>query len=246
MPSRFSTGHKDKYFGDFKERNKPMGTTVTFRRPDGQACTGFYAADDPEENAPGMVVIQEWWGLNEQIKGVANRLTKAGYRALVPDLYRGKVTLEAAEAEHFMGDLDFGDAAAQDIRGAVQYLKSKTSKTGVIGFCMGGVLAILAAVYVKEADAAVSWYGLPPEEAADTGTIKIPVQGHFALKDQYFTPNQVDALEARFKAGQVDYEIYRYGADHAFGNETGEHYDPKATELAWQRSLDFLKKHLEP
>jgi carboxymethylenebutenolidase len=154
--------------------------------------------------------------------------------------------LAAAEAEHFMGDLDFGDAATQDIRGAVQYLKSKAPKTGVIGFCMGGVLSILAAVYVNEADAAVSWYGLPPEDAADTRTIKIPVQGHFALKDQYFTPSQVDALEARFKTGQVDYEIYRYHADHAFGNETGEHYDPEAAELAWQRSLDFLHKHLQP
>jgi carboxymethylenebutenolidase len=99
---------------------------------------------------------------------------------------------------------------------------------------------------VKEADAAVSWYGLPPEEAADTGTIKIPVQGHFALKDQFFTPAQVDKLEARLKAGQVVYEIYRYPADHAFGNETGDHYDPEAARLAWQRTLDFLSRHLKP
>lgn len=223
-----------------------MGKTVTFKRPDGQACTGYYAATGSGEDAPGVVVIQEWWGLNEQIKGVAKRLTEAGFQALVPDLYRGKVTLEAAEAEHLMGDLDFKDAATQDIRGAVQYLKSNTQKTGVIGFCMGGVLSILAAVYVKEAEAAVSWYGLPPEAAADTGTIKIPVQGHFALKDQFFTPAQVDELEASFKTGQVDYEIYRYEADHAFGNETGDHYDPEAARLAWQRTFDFLSRHLKP
>jgi carboxymethylenebutenolidase len=223
-----------------------MGKTVKFKRPDGQECTGYYAVTSTGEDAPGMVVIQEWWGLNEQIKGVANRLTEAGYRALVPDLYRGKVTLEAAEAEHLMGDLDFRDAATQDIRGAVQYLKSNTRKTGVIGFCMGGVLSILAAVYVKEADAAVSWYGLPPEEAADISTIKIPMQGHFALKDPFFTPTQVDILEARFKTGQVDYAIYRYQADHAFGNETGDHYDPEAAKLAWQRTFDFLEKHLKP
>jgi len=223
-----------------------MSGKVTFKRPDGQACAGYYAVGSAGEEAPGMVVIQEWWGLNEQIKGVANRLAEAGYRALVPDLYRGKVTLEAAEAEHFMGDLDFKDAATQDIRGAVQYLKSKTRKTGVIGFCMGGVLSILAAVYVKEADAAVSWYGLPPQEAADPGAIKIPVQGHFALKDQFFTAAQVDALEAQFRANQVDYEIYRYQADHAFGNETGDHYDPEAAGLAWRRTLDFLEKYLKP
>ena len=223
-----------------------MGKTVTFKRPDGQDCSGYYAPAKSGETVAGMVVIQEWWGLNEQIKGVAQRLTEAGYRVLVPDLYRGKVTLEAAEAEHLMGDLDFKDAATQDIRGALQHLKSNTRKTAVIGFCMGGVLSILAAVYVKEADAAVSWYGLPPEEAADIATIKIPLQGHFALKDPYFTPAQVDSLETRLKAGRVVYEIYRYPADHAFGNETGDHYDEVAANLAWQRTLDFLRKHLTP
>ena len=125
-------------------------------------------------------------------------------------------------------------------------LKSNTRKTGVIGFCMGGVLSILAAVYVNEADAAVSWYGLPSEEAADTAAIKIPLQGHFALKDPFFTPAQVDKLEERLKAGHVVYEIYRYPADHAFGNETGDHYDAEAAGLAWQRTLDFLRKHLRP
>jgi carboxymethylenebutenolidase len=91
----------------------------------------------------------------------------------------------------------------------------------------------------------VSWYGLPPEEAADVSTIKIPLQGHFALKDPYFTPAQVDRLEARLKKGHVAYEIYRYQADHAFGNETGERYDPEAAKLAWQRSVDFLGKYLK-
>jgi carboxymethylenebutenolidase len=228
------------------ERNGHMGKRVTFKRPDGKECTGYYEVPSSAEEAPGMVVIQEWWGLNEQIRGAANRLAEAGYRALVPDLYRGKVTLEAAEAEHLMAGLDFRNAATQDIRGAVQHLKSNTRKTGVIGFCMGGVLSILAAVYVKEADAAVSWYGLPPEEAADVSTIKIPLQGHFALKDRFFTPAQVDILEARLKKGRVAYEIYRYQADHAFGNETGDHYDPEAAKLAWQRTFDFLEKHLKP
>lgn len=222
-----------------------MGRTVTFKRPDGKECTGYYEVSSSTKEAPGLVVIQEWWGLNEQIKGVANRLAEAGYRTLVPDLYRGKVTLDAAEAEHFMGGLDFKDAATQDIRGAVKYLESDARKTGVIGFCMGGVLSVLAAVYVKEADAAVSWYGLPPEEAADVSAIKIPVQGHFALKDPYFTAAQVDRLEAGLKKGHVLYEIYRYQADHAFGNETGERYDPEAARLAWQRTVDFLEKHLK-
>ena len=144
-----------------------------------------------------------------------------------------------------MSNLDFGDAAAQDIRGAVQYLKWTSPRVAVIGFCMGGVLSILAAVYAKETDAAVSWYGVPPEEAADTGTIKIAIQGHFALEDEHFTPAQVDALESRLKEGKVNYEFYRYQAQHGFGNETGERHDPEATKLAWQRTLNFLARHIK-
>ena len=98
-----------------------MGTMITYQRPDGQSVNGYLAGPT---TAQGIVVIQEWWGLNDQIKGVADRLAAAGYRALVPDLYRGKLALEANEAEHLMNDLNFGDAAGQDIRGAVQYLKS--------------------------------------------------------------------------------------------------------------------------
>jgi carboxymethylenebutenolidase len=93
---------------------------ITFKRPDGKDCSAFFVEPSAESRAPGLVVIQEWWGLNDQIKGVANRLAQAGYRVLVPDLYRGKVGLDAKEAEHLMTNLNFGDAATQDILGAVQ------------------------------------------------------------------------------------------------------------------------------
>ena len=222
-----------------------MGKKITFKRPDGKESTGYYAIPSAGENAPGVVIIQEWWGLNDQIKGVANRLAEIQYRALVPDLYKGTVTLEVAEAEHLMGNLDFGDAATQEIRGAVQYLKENSSKVAVLGFCMGGALSILTAVHVKEANAVVCWYGIPPEEAADPSTIKIPLQGHFAQEDEFFPPTQVDALEARLKKGNVTYEIYRYQAKHAFGNETGDNHNPEATKLAWQRTVDFLAKHIK-
>ena len=122
-----------------------MGELISFTRPDGQALNGYLVEPAQGAAAPGLVVIQEWWGLNDQIKGVAERLAGAGYRALVPDLYRGKLALEANEAEHLMNDLDFADAAGQDIRGAVQYLKtSGSSKVGVTGFCMGGALTVLS------------------------------------------------------------------------------------------------------
>jgi carboxymethylenebutenolidase len=176
---------------------------------------------------------------------VADRLAGIGYRALVPDLYQGKVTLDAAEAEHMMKNLKFGDATNQDIRGAAQYLKEAGTKVGVMGFCMGGALTVLAAVYVREVDAAVCWYGAPPEAVADTRTIAVPFQGHFARQDQFFLPSQIEAFEARLKQGKVRYELYWYDANHAFGNETGPFYDREAEKLAWKRSTDFLAKHLK-
>src|SRR3989304_3887950 len=115
-----------------------MGKTISYKRPDGKSVNGYLAEPAQGASAPGVVVIQEWWGLNDQIKGVADKLAKAGYRALVPDLYRGKSTVDAKEAEHLMQGLNFGDAAGQDVRGAGQYLKGKRRKVGVTGFCMGG------------------------------------------------------------------------------------------------------------
>ena len=138
---------------------------IQYSRPDGQIVNSYLAEPANPSNAPAIVVIQEWWGLNEQIKGVADQLAKAGYRALVPDLYRGQLALEAHEAEHLMQGLNFGDAAGQDIRGAVQYLKKMGSpKVAVTGFCMGGALTVLSAWNVPELDATVVWYVYPPLE----------------------------------------------------------------------------------
>jgi carboxymethylenebutenolidase len=224
-----------------------MGEMISFKRPDGKDCSGYYAKPAAGDNAPGIVVIQEWWGLHDQIKGVANRLADLGYRAVVPDLYRGKVTVEVAEANHMMTNLNFGDAAGQDVRGAVQHLKKASAKVGAVGFCMGGALTVLAAVFVKELNAASSWYGFPPEGAADVKTISIPIQFHFASKDQFFTPDQARALEAKLKEGKVSFESHWYEANHGFGNEANliNTYDAEAAKLAWQRTVDFFAKHLQ-
>src|SRR5712692_8205621 len=144
-------------FTDYAREEIAMGKTVSFIRPDGKSVNGYLAEPAGAGKAPGMVVIQEWWGLNDQIRGVADKLAKAGYRALVPDLYRGKTAVDAKEANHLMTGLNFGDAAGQDIRGAVQHLKAASPKVGVTGFCMGGALTLLAAVNVPEANAAVIW-----------------------------------------------------------------------------------------
>lgn len=231
-----------------------MGQTVSFTRPDGQALQGYLAEPARAAGAPGLVVIQEWWGLNDQIRGVADRLAAAGYRALVPDLYRGKSTVEAEEAHHLMSHLDFGDAATQDVRGAVQFLKAGGSaKVGVTGFCMGGALTLLAAVHVREIDAAVPWYGLPPLQAVDAGAITAPLLGHWAVRDEFFKIADVDALEARLREAGRTVEFHRYDCKHAFANETqtpGHEtlpalgYDAAAAALAWQRTEAFLARHL--
>ncbi len=230
-----------------------MGKTVSFNRPDGKSVNGYLSEPTAGAKAPGIVVIQEWWGLNDQIRGVADKLAKAGYRALVPDLYRGKEAVDAKEANHLMTGLNFGDAASQDIRGAVQYLKKTGSaKAGVTGFCMGGALTVLSAVNVPEMDAGVIWYGYPPLEYVDASKIKAPLLGHWATQDQAFAIGGVDKLEEKLRAAKVSFEFHRYNCKHAFANETADSkgldmlkYDAKAAEQAWKRTMDFLAKHIK-
>jgi len=229
-----------------------MGTTVSFQRPDGSSVQGYLAEPAQVANAPAIVVIQEWWGMNDQIRGVAERLATAGYQALVPDLYRGKSTVEAEEAHHLMDGLNFGDAASQDIRGAVQFLKARAPKVGVTGFCMGGALTLLALTQAPEIDAGVVWYGCPPLEYIDAGKIKAPVMGHWGTQDQFFTIDTVALLEEKLTAAGVATEFHRYLAHHAFANETAvgpkripaTQYDAVWAQQAWDRTLRFFGRTL--
>jgi carboxymethylenebutenolidase len=227
---------------------------ISFKRPDGNSVEAYLAEPANPTNAPGVVVIQEWWGLDDEIKNVAKRLAEAGYRALVPDLYRGKLALEANEAEHLMNDLNFGDAASQDIRGAVQYLKATGSaKVAVTGFCMGGALTVLSAGLVPECDGTVVWYGYPPLEYVDASAIKKPMLAHWALNDEFFSIAGVDQLEEKLKAAGVHYDFQRYDAKHAFANPKSDarglpplQYNSAAADLAWDRTMTFLKAQLTP
>jgi carboxymethylenebutenolidase len=229
-----------------------MGTTISFTRPDGKMVEGYAAEPLGKPGAPGIVIIQEWWGVNQQIRGVADRLAAAGYLALVPDLYRGKCTVEAEEAHHLMTGLNFGDAASQDIRGAVQFLKARGNKVGITGFCMGGALTLLALCMAPEVDAAVVWYGCPPLEYLDAAKIKAPLQAHWATQDEFFPIATVDKLQEKLEAAHVRFEFYRYLAHHAFANETavGPHripqtqYDPVWSEQAWDRTSRFFGRWL--
>jgi carboxymethylenebutenolidase len=152
-----------------------------------------------------------------------------------------------------MTNLNFADAASQDVRGAAQHLKaSGSAKVGVTGFCMGGALTLLSAVTIPEADAAVTWYGHPPLEYVDASKIKAPLMGHWATEGAAFPIAKVDELEKKLRDAHVNFEFHRYNAKHAFANETADSknlpflkYDAAAADLAWRRTMDFLAKHLK-
>jgi carboxymethylenebutenolidase len=216
-----------------------MGSMIDFARPDGDRSKGYLATAG--QGRPGVVVIQEWWGLNDQICGVADRFARAGYNALAPDLYKGRVTAKADEANHLMTGLDFADATNQDLRGAAQHLKAQSAKLAVMGYCMGGTLTIAAAVHVPEFAAGVCFYGIPPKDFTDPAKIRAPLQGHFANQDDWCTPAAVDDLERALRATAAAHEIYRYDAAHAFANERSPAYDVACANLAWERMAEFLR-----
>ena len=223
-----------------------MGEVIEFERPDVGRCPA-YLAKSSSVGGPSIVVIQEWWGLNDQIKRTADRFAEAGFNALAPDLFRGKGARygEQSEASHLMSGLNFIDAAEQDVRGAVQYLKQESAKVGVTGFCMGGALTIVAAVKVPEMDAGACFYGVPPPQIADSRSIAIPMIYHFADRDDWVTPKVVSDLETAVEGSKSAHTIYRYDAEHAFMNEARpEVYDAALAKTAWDRTLDFFKKTL--
>lgn len=222
-----------------------MGTQITFKRADGKDTEG-YLAKAGRDHAPGVIVIQEWWGLQDQIKGMCDRLARAGYEALAPDLYGG-VTVpyhDSQKANREMSSLDFLDAVDNIVRGAAAYLSQSGAKVGLTGFCLGGAVTVIGAVRVPEIAAACCFYGVPPREAAKPEDIRIPFQGHFASKDDWCTPEVVGALESDLKKSKAKWELFRYDADHAFMNEQRTVHDRAAAELAWGRMLSFWRSHL--
>jgi carboxymethylenebutenolidase len=223
-----------------------MGAEITFKRPDGGDAKG-YLTNAARGDAPGLVVIQEWWGLSEQIKAICDRFALAGFDALAPDLFKGVVVPyhDTERAQKEMMSLNFIDATEQTVRGAVQYLRRNGANVGIAGFCMGGAVAVIGAAKIPELTAAVSFYGIPPEQAVKPAEVKIPLQGHFANHDDFITPKAVNDFEEALQAAGKDVELFRYDANHAFVNEQRMAvHDRHAAELAWSRATAFLKKHL--
>jgi len=220
-----------------------MGQMISLARPDGGALDAYVS--DIEKGRAGVIVLQEWWGLNDHIKSIVDRFQFEGFNAVAPDLYHGRVTKDADEASHMMNGLDFPGAVHEDITATLAWLKDSSLKVAVMGFCMGGALTIAAAARLSGLDAAVCFYGMPPKAFADPKDIKIPLQGHFATKDDWVTPAVVADMEASMTAAGNPPEAYSYEADHAFFNRTRpEVYDAQASELAWTRMMVFLRKAL--
>ena len=220
-----------------------MGKTITFLRLDGTPCQGFFAGEG--KGRPGIVVIQEWWGLNAYICSVVERLASEGFNALAPDLYCGRVAQSREEASRLRDGLDNAVAVQQDIRGAAVHLKTLGSQTvGVVGYCLGGALSIATAVHVPEIDAAVCYYGIPSPDLADPAEVGIPFLGHFATRDTWCTPEAVHQLEIAMGSKGQHPTFYHYEADHAFSNRfRPDVYDPVSAEQAWERTVAFLKTH---
>jgi carboxymethylenebutenolidase len=226
-----------------------MGETVSFAS-NGDTASGYLAAP-ASGTGPGVLVLQEWWGLAPQLKRVCDRLAAEGFVALAPDLYHGELAQhdEMDKAAHLMNTMPM-DRVARDMGAAVDYLRDKTGgKVGVIGFCMGGMLTLVVAA--QEGDkigAAVPFYGAPLGEGApDLSGITAPVQGHFAENDDFFPPEAVAELCGRLQAQGKDcnFEVHP-GTGHAFANEDdplGTH-DEAVAKKTWASSVQFLHKHL--
>jgi len=220
--------------------------------PSADATAHGYLAVPASGSGPGLVVIQEWWGLTEHIKDVTDRFAAEGFVALAPDLFGGPTTHDSDEAGQLMQDLPV-ERAARDLSGAVDFLlghDAVTSSTvGAVGFCMGGgFVLVMAAQQGDRVGAAVPFYGVGGYDQVDLAGITAPVLGHFGSEDGFAPPAQVDALEAELQAkSQGSVEIVRYaGAGHAFFNDENllGTYDADLAALAWSRTVEFVRTHV--
>ncbi|WP_394838248.1 dienelactone hydrolase family protein [Pendulispora rubella] len=224
-----------------------MTTRVEFAGKNGETVKGDLALPEGSAKAPAVIVLQEWWGVNDHIRSIATRLASAGFLAIAPDLYDGEevpLTNEARASERMDG-LDWGRAISQ-IAAAVAYAKShprSTGKVGVTGFCMGGALSFVTATQLEGLSAVVPFYGIPPK--AEYAKVTAPILTHVAKHDQWVTPEKADAVKRELESHGKSIELHVYDADHAFFNDTrAKVYSAENAKVAWDRTIAFLKKHL--
>ena len=223
------------------------GKMVNFSS-NGGTGSGYLAIPD-KGTGPGVLVIQEWWGLVDHIKDVCDRFANEGYVALAPDLYHGKTTRSPDEAGKLMMAMQI-DEAEKDLRGAIKFLinheASTADKVGTVGFCMGGALSLYAATKNPRVGACVVFYGGHPNVKPDLANLQAPMLGIYAERDGSVTPESVRELERQLKALGKSVEVNIYpGVDHAFFNDQrADVYNAKAAADAWRRTIEFFSKHL--
>ncbi|HRC57390.1 MAG: dienelactone hydrolase family protein [Myxococcales bacterium] len=208
-------------------------------------ASGALAMPGGEAKAPAVVVLQEFWGLNEHIESIADRWAAAGFLALAPDLYRGQVTTDSNRASKLMDSLDRARALS-DIAGAAAFLRSQprcNGKVGVTGYCLGGAFAFAAAATLEGIDAAVPFYGIPP--GVDWSKVSAPIQAHFSRTDGWARAEVAEQVQSVLQAQGCTMELFIYDAPHAFCNDTRpDVYSPDAASAAWQRAVAFMQQHL--
>ena len=224
-----------------------MTKRVSFTTKAG-TCEGEIAEPSGSGKVGALVVIQEWHGINAEMKKKVERFAAEGFLAIAPDLYHGKIATNDDEAGKLMNALDFGKAVTE-IGGAAQFLKEharSNGKVGVIGFCLGGALTIATAANVPGLTCVVPFYGLPDLSKIDLGKITAPMQAHFAGKDDWASPDKARAMAKDLQAKGKSVELHVYeDAGHAFMRDTDpSKYHEASAKKAWERALAFLHTHL--
>jgi len=218
--------------------------------PTGAGPTPGYLAAPDGERGPGTIVMQEWWGLDDHVRSICDRLAGEGFFALAPDLYRGETTTQPSEAEQKMMALSM-EKVEHDMCGAAEFLAAQPGVEGervaAVGFCLGGGLSVWAAAACPNVGAAVTYYYVMPHGKPDFSQIDGPVLGHFGTADEFVPVEAAEALESELRAAGVEASFHYYeGAGHAFFNDTDRlgTYDEAAAQLSWERTVDFLRSAL--
>ena len=220
------------------------GGPVTYGELNGKELQGYLSQPaDAGEDLPALIVIHEWWGLNDNVKGMADRLAAEGYRALAVDLYEGKVAADVPDALKLMTNLTENPApAGENLKAAYAYLSADSSQVGSIGWCLGGRWSLQTALIMPDQiDATVIYYGNVTSDPEKLGPLQMPVLGHFASNDQVVPTESVVEFEAAMKELGKDVDVHIYeGTEHGFSNPSGQAYNAEAAEKAWGRTTAFL------
>jgi carboxymethylenebutenolidase len=226
-----------------------MTTQVKFASKAGGQLEGAFAEPAGSTNAGGLIVVQEYWGVNDHMKSLCDRFAQAGFVVLAPDLFHGKLPANKEQAGQIMGALD-KKKAVSEIGDAATFLRGQArcnGKVAVVGFCLGGALAFAATRDVDGLAAAVPFYGLPADMAPDAfeSVTRVPIQAHFAKTDDWAKASVAEQIQKKVRSGGGQMDLYVYDAGHAFMRTSDPAvYDAPSAKLAWERAVEFLKKHL--